>query len=61
MTVGELREDLAFERTRADRLEAALRRAELEIAALTIARDAALRVAVWRGPRRVEGGTRHEH
>ena len=61
MTLTELREDLAYERSRADRLEGELRRAQIEIETLKTARDAALRVAAWGGPRRVESQPRHEH
>ena len=59
MTLTELREDLSYERARADRLEGELRRAHQEIAALKIARDTALRIAVW-GGRRVEIASRHD-
>ena len=54
-------EDLDSERARADRLDRQLQVALAEIAALRTARDAALKVAAWGGPRRIAGSTRHEH
>jgi hypothetical protein len=52
LTATELREDLKCEQARAARLEQQLQRALAEIAALRTARDAALKVAAWGGPRR---------
>jgi hypothetical protein len=60
ISVTELREDLASEQARARRLEQELQRAEAEIKALRLARDAALKIAVW-GGRRIEVDTRGEY
>ena len=60
VSTAELREDLKAEQARAARLEQQLQRAQAEIAALRVARDAALKVAAWGGPRRVQSGTRRE-
>ena len=51
LTVRDLIDDRDSERARADRLDGQLRVALTEIAALRTARDAALKVAAWGGPR----------
>ncbi len=61
VSAAELRENLTSEQARATRLEQLLRCAEAEILALRAARDAAIRIAAWGGPRRIESGTRDEH
>jgi hypothetical protein len=53
--------ELERERERAERLAAQLRLAHAEIAALELARDTAIRLAVWGGSRRVDVDTRGEH
>ena len=53
--------DLTELRRQNQRLREELRSAQAANAALTAARDAALRVAAWGGARRIESGTRDEH
>ena len=57
ISVIDLQSDLERDRLRWVRLEEALRRADMEIATLKIARDAAIKIAAWDGPRRTDGTT----